>query len=282
MGRWFVACLAVSAVVFCGPMVTRAAVVDENSPEFNALMSAYQRGTQLKQQGRYGEAVVEYEKAVSLAPRVFGLGDTNTAALMNNVAALYECLGRYAEAEPLHQRSLKILEKALGPNHPDVAASLNNLAVLYISLGRYEYGNYTGNFCPSVSFDVPSCPVMSPIDRRLARNTAYWLLRRDFRRSRFPPPPVIYRCLQKQGLRSGRVAIRGFAPPEDHPACPFPLRGKRAVPPPSEHSRLASKRFFSGTLARIRGRGETLRLRTGGPASANPAPTEARNLSHLA
>ena len=79
-----------------------------------------------------------------LGTEEFGPKDPPTAALLNNLAGLYQAQGRYPEAEPLYQRSLAITEKALGPEHPHVAQSLENYALgrsrgsISVSLTRFQ------------------------------------------------------------------------------------------------------------------------------------------------
>ena len=75
--------------------------------------------------------------AKSLAERHLGEEHLDTAAVLNNLALLYQAQGDYAKVEPLLQRSLAIWEAALGAQHPDVATSLNNLAELYKAQGDY-------------------------------------------------------------------------------------------------------------------------------------------------
>ncbi len=73
-----------------------------------------------------------------LGTEEFGPKDPPTAALLNNLAGLYQAQGRYPEAEPLYQRSLAITEKALGPEHPHVAQSLENYAALLRQTARAD------------------------------------------------------------------------------------------------------------------------------------------------
>jgi CHAT domain-containing protein len=101
------------------------------------LMQAFRQYQELNKQGRYKEAEPFAQRALELGKQELGPEHRSTAALLSNLALLYDTQGRYADAEPLHKRSLAIWEKALGPDHPDVARSLNNLASLYHTQGRY-------------------------------------------------------------------------------------------------------------------------------------------------
>ena len=94
------------------------------------LIAAIEKAEKLEKEARYDAAAVQYEKALKLAPRVFGENHANTTAILNNLAILYQTQGKYAEAEPLYLRSLAIREKVQGQVQPDVAISLNGLAGL--------------------------------------------------------------------------------------------------------------------------------------------------------
>ena len=101
------------------------------------VIALLEKGGQLYQAGRYGEATSFAQQACDLAERHLGGQHPGTATSLNNLAVLYHAQGRYAEAEPLHQRALAIRERAFGPDHPSVATSLHNLANLYRAQGRY-------------------------------------------------------------------------------------------------------------------------------------------------
>jgi tetratricopeptide (TPR) repeat protein len=89
-------------------------------------------------QGLWSEAEQHWRTRLTTTERRFGPDHPDTAASLNNLAALYDSQGRYEAAEPLYRRSLEIREQVLGADHPHTAASLNNLAALYESQGRYE------------------------------------------------------------------------------------------------------------------------------------------------
>jgi tetratricopeptide (TPR) repeat protein len=122
--------LILLAVPSCWPGATRA---DEKAD----LLAAFNAGLALQQKADYPGAAKAFERALELAPRVFGPEHKDTATILNNLALMYGNMGKYAQAEPLYQRSLKIMESRLGPDHPDVAASLDNLAALYEKMGQH-------------------------------------------------------------------------------------------------------------------------------------------------
>lgn len=70
--------------------------------------------------------------------KALGAEHLEVAAVLTNLAALYQVQGEYGEAEVLWQRALKIFEKNYGPEHPAVAGILDSLAELYRVQRKYE------------------------------------------------------------------------------------------------------------------------------------------------
>jgi CHAT domain-containing protein/tetratricopeptide (TPR) repeat protein len=136
------------------------------------ILNLRDKFAELRQAGKYVEALRVGQRRLALAERTFGsdhpqvvdsLSTTVVDSLndladllwdrgrhaeaeplyrraangLNNIAESYRTRSRYAEAEPLFRRALAIREKMLGPDHPDVGAILNNLASLYRQQGRY-------------------------------------------------------------------------------------------------------------------------------------------------
>src|SRR5271156_2470974 len=66
------------------------------------LRASFGKAMALQRQGQYREALPYYQKALDLAPSVFGKDDLNTAVIQNNLANLYLDVGQYANAEPLY------------------------------------------------------------------------------------------------------------------------------------------------------------------------------------
>jgi tetratricopeptide (TPR) repeat protein len=122
--------LILLAVPLCWPDIARA---DEKAD----LLAAFNQGKALEQKADYPGAAKAYQRALDLAPRVFGPQHLDTATILNKLAEMFSRMGQYAEAEPLYQRGLKIRESKLGPNHPEVAESLNLLALVYKEMGQY-------------------------------------------------------------------------------------------------------------------------------------------------
>src|SRR5207302_1854663 len=75
--------------------------------------AAFAKAVELQKQAKYSEAAWLYERALVLAPRVYGPDHVTTASVLNSLAGLYRYQGKYAEAEPLHRRA---------PGHPGEGA----------------------------------------------------------------------------------------------------------------------------------------------------------------
>jgi len=100
--------------------------------------SAHRRAMKLDKQGRFQEALVESQRAVSLEEQASGEDSPELARYLDTTAVLLSKLGRYFEAEPILERSRSIREKLMGTSHPIYAVSLINLANLYQAKGVYE------------------------------------------------------------------------------------------------------------------------------------------------
>ena len=94
-------------------------------------------GRYLTERGRYSEAQLLHESALTIRERALGPDHPDVTFSLNNLASAYFYQGRYADAQLLHERALTIRERAFGPDHPEVARTLNNLANVYVKQGRY-------------------------------------------------------------------------------------------------------------------------------------------------
>ena len=87
--------------------------------------------------GNYAKAETLLRQALVLREKAPGPEHPDVAVSLTHLALLYDAQGRYADAEPRFQRALAVFEKVFGPEHPHVAVSLTNLALLYDAQGRY-------------------------------------------------------------------------------------------------------------------------------------------------
>src|SRR5262249_39538081 len=73
---------------------------------------------QLREKGRYAEALRLQQKLLALSRDVLGEQHPDTAARYSNLALSLHDQGKHAEAEPLFRRALAIYQQALGEQHP--------------------------------------------------------------------------------------------------------------------------------------------------------------------
>jgi tetratricopeptide (TPR) repeat protein len=117
-------------VVFCP-----VGLGDEQSDE--SELAALQKSVDMAcSQGQYAQGVIDGQKAVALATKLYGPDDVRTAYNLNNLGVCYECVQQYDQAEAVGLRAIQIREAKLGKDHPHVALSLNNLSRVYILTGQ--------------------------------------------------------------------------------------------------------------------------------------------------
>src|SRR6266511_4132272 len=109
----------------------------ENDRALQEARKLYKKAIDLRNSGRYDEALPHFERALEIRERRLGPDHPDVSQAISGLATLHYYKGEYSKAEPLYQRALAIRKKSLGPEHPDVAQSLHNLAILYSNLGDY-------------------------------------------------------------------------------------------------------------------------------------------------
>ena len=104
-------------------------------------------GAVYERQGRYEEALVQYQQALAVFLAVHGQEHPSVAASHVNIGNVYHRQGKYEEALVELKKGLDVLVTVHGHEHLDVAASYNNMGGVYNSQGHYEqsvamsYGN---------------------------------------------------------------------------------------------------------------------------------------------
>lgn len=89
-------------------------------------------------EGREGESVDAFEKALALQIESTGRMHPNTAIIMNNLALTHYQLGALDEMARLFKSSLEIRRATLGPEHPQTATALFNLAGGLVAAGEFD------------------------------------------------------------------------------------------------------------------------------------------------
>jgi CHAT domain-containing protein/tetratricopeptide (TPR) repeat protein len=126
-----------AALVILPTLLTVAAPIAAQVGGVSDINTLQSQVVQLYGQGKYSEAIVIAQRALTLGEQTLGREHPDTLTSVNNLALLYEAQGRYGEAEPLCKHALEGRERVLGREHPDTLISVNNLAQLYEAQGRY-------------------------------------------------------------------------------------------------------------------------------------------------
>ena len=129
--RWFLLVLT-----FCGLSSGPAPAFGDEA--FDALVEVESRYTELRNSGRYAEALPLAQEMVTRAERDFGNRPAIIGVSMENLAFIYIALNRYDEAEQLYLKSIPIFEKTFGSDHSQVAGSINGLANVYYAQGKFQ------------------------------------------------------------------------------------------------------------------------------------------------
>lgn len=101
------------------------------------IKGLFQKAMELRGAGKHAEAITYFDKAVALAPKVFG-EDTNAAGIYLNAGVCYYQAQRYKEAEPLLRRSLAIREAKINKGDSRIGVSLGALAATLQELTKHE------------------------------------------------------------------------------------------------------------------------------------------------
>jgi CHAT domain-containing protein/Tfp pilus assembly protein PilF len=88
-------------------------------------------------QGKHGEALPLYRRALAVKLELHGEQHPETAGSYNNLANSLAQQGKHAEALPLHRRALAIRLKVLGEQHFKTTSSYNNVAYCLDHQGKH-------------------------------------------------------------------------------------------------------------------------------------------------
>jgi CHAT domain-containing protein len=109
-------------------------------PQTNPIMDeweiVFRSGTDLRNKGKYAEAIPVIRQSVALARADKNLREIATSLTM--LGGLYRVEGELADSEQTLKEAISLIESNLGPTNSLLANSLNNLAVVYKDEYRYE------------------------------------------------------------------------------------------------------------------------------------------------
>lgn len=96
------------------------------------------RAALLTAQGRYDEALTEFETALAQRRQELGDDHPTVASSYNNLGSALVELGRHDEALEALKRAQAIWEDSYGPTHPVVSTTIGGQGVVLERVGRYE------------------------------------------------------------------------------------------------------------------------------------------------
>lgn len=111
-------------------------VLPSNSTELARAYNYY--GISLIQLGRYSDALLYGQKALTIRQAKLPEDDVELAYSYNNVGNAHYSLGDYQKALEYELKALEILKRALPPEHPDLAKSYGHVGGTYSSLGNHH------------------------------------------------------------------------------------------------------------------------------------------------
>jgi tetratricopeptide (TPR) repeat protein/predicted Ser/Thr protein kinase len=94
-------------------------------------------GVLLAEQGKQGEALAHYHRALAIFERALDSA-LDLTRLLNDIGLLLLEQGKQDDALAHFERALAIAEHALGPAHPIVAAPLNNICTIRVQRGELD------------------------------------------------------------------------------------------------------------------------------------------------
>jgi tetratricopeptide (TPR) repeat protein len=116
---------------------TVAPLPDSDRTAYRSLFRLNERATELKDKGKYAEALPLVEKMLEIRRRLLGEDHPETAESYNNLAYLQSAQGRYVQAQKLAEKVLDINRRLLTEDHPETANSFNSVAFALNAQGKY-------------------------------------------------------------------------------------------------------------------------------------------------
>ena len=99
--------------------------------------SYHEIGMKYYQNGNYKNALINFQKCLSIREKNLGKEHPDTAASYNNIGLVYISIGDYPKALEFYTKALGVQEKVLGKEHRYTATSYSNIGAVYNDLGDY-------------------------------------------------------------------------------------------------------------------------------------------------
>ncbi|RVD88414.1 uncharacterized protein DFL_002600 [Arthrobotrys flagrans] len=127
------------AETLCKYLEYRFDEVLEQSTSVEDTLQAFDNiGLVFYHQGKYEEALKQYQKALVGREKALGKDHPDTLTIIHNIGSILQNQGKYDEALKQYQRALVGIEKALGKDHSDIFATIHNIGSVLENQGKYD------------------------------------------------------------------------------------------------------------------------------------------------
>ena len=104
----------------------------------DTLLSIFDRGRLLSQQGKYDEAMEYLTEVLDTSRRALGDEHPITLKSINGMSVILQALGRSKEALAYCAEALKRRRRVMGDEHPETLKSIANMGWILQAIGRHE------------------------------------------------------------------------------------------------------------------------------------------------
>ncbi|CAF1058080.1 unnamed protein product [Adineta steineri] len=113
-------------------------LLDQTNDDKNRVPIYHQLGLIKDDQGKYQEALVLYEKSLTINQKTLPPNHPDLIASYNNIGSVHYNMNNYSKALSSYEKVLEIQQRSLPPNHSDLASSYNNIGVVHRNMGNYS------------------------------------------------------------------------------------------------------------------------------------------------
>ncbi|CAF0876685.1 unnamed protein product [Adineta steineri] len=114
------------------------ALLDQINDDKNRVSIYHQLGLIKHDQGKYEEALVLYEKSLTINQITLPPNHPDLVASYINIGSVHYNISNYSKALSSYEKALEIQQRSLPLNHPDLASSYNNIGVVHRNMGNYS------------------------------------------------------------------------------------------------------------------------------------------------
>ena len=113
-------------------------LLDQTSDELDKGNIYHQLGLIMDKKEQYTQAVIHYEKSITIKNKILPPTHSNLASLYNNVGLVYEKLGQFVKALSYQQKALDIYQKNLSEDDLNLSYCYDNIGRVYQKFIEYS------------------------------------------------------------------------------------------------------------------------------------------------